>query len=150
LPTEAEWAWAARVQGGDQQWKFPWGDELPPKDRSGNYADISAAPIIGNIIQGFNDGHVVAAPVASFPANIRGIYDLGGNVAEWVHDYYHIPLSSENTVTIDPLGPETGEHHVIRGASWAHGTITELRLSFRDYGTEPRTDLGFRIARYVE
>jgi formylglycine-generating enzyme required for sulfatase activity len=150
LPTEAEWAWATRVQGNNQQWKYPWGNDMPPKEGSGNYADISAAPIIGNVVQAYNDGYIVSAPVSSFSANIRGIYDLGGNVAEWVHDFYDIPLSSENTVTIDPLGPETGEYHVIRGSSWAHGTITELRLSFRDYGSDPRTDVGFRIARYIQ
>lgn len=150
LPTEAEWAWAARHRANGPPLKFPWGDEMPPKERSGNYADLAAAPIIGNIIAGYNDSYIVSAPVASFPANNRGIYDLGGNVAEWVNDYYDIPLASESETIIDPLGPETGEHHVIRGASWAHGSITELRLSFRDYGSDKRTDVGFRVARYIE
>ena len=50
----------------------------------------------------------------------------------------------------DPLGPEAGQFRVIRGSSWAHGTITELRLSFRDFGEEPRDDVGFRVARYLE
>jgi hypothetical protein len=39
---------------------------------------------------------------------------------------------------------------VVRGSSWRHGNITELRLSYRDYSREPRADLGFRLARYVE
>jgi hypothetical protein len=39
---------------------------------------------------------------------------------------------------------------VIRGSSWRHGRITELRLSYRDHGREPRDDVGFRVARYVE
>jgi hypothetical protein len=43
-----------------------------------------------------------------------------------------------------------GEHHVVRGSSWRHGNITELRLSYRDYSREPRSDLGFRVARYAE
>ncbi len=50
----------------------------------------------------------------------------------------------------DPLGPDTGDYHVIRGSSWMNGTITELRLTFRDYGTDGRPDLGFRIARFAE
>jgi len=53
-------------------------------------------------------------------------------------------------VETDPLGPTSGTYHVIRGSSWAHGTITELRLSFRDYNDEPRDDVGFRVARYLE
>jgi formylglycine-generating enzyme required for sulfatase activity len=44
----------------------------------------------------------------------------------------------------------SGEFHVIRGASWRHGSVTELRLAFRDYGKEARADLGFRLARYAE
>ncbi|MEX2131074.1 MAG: hypothetical protein WD772_06265, partial [Pseudohongiellaceae bacterium] len=51
---------------------------------------------------------------------------------------------------VDPLGPLSGQYHIIRGSSWAHGTLTELRLSFRDFGEEPRDDVGFRIARYLE
>ncbi len=50
----------------------------------------------------------------------------------------------------DPTGAGSGEFHVIRGASWRHGSVTELRLAFRDYGKEARADLGFRLARYAE
>ena len=96
---------------------------------------------------GYNDNHAVSAPVGSFMANSHGLHDLGGNVAEWTHDYYEIP--DQNAIT-DHLGPQTGEFRVIKGASWMHGTITELRLSFRDYGIEGRQDLGFRVARYAE
>ena len=150
LPTEAEWAWAARVQPDGVLLKFPWGDALPPPARSGNYADESAANIIGLTIRGYNDGYAVSAPVGSFPANSKGLYDMGGNVAEWVNDYYDIMISAADRVVTDPLGPNTGEHHVIRGSSWAHGGVTELRFSFRDYGSEARNDVGFRIARFVE
>jgi len=85
--------------------------------------------------------------VKTFPADSRGIYDLAGNVAEWVHDYYEIPGTERIR---DPLGPESGEYHVIRGSSWMHGTITDLRLTFRDYGSDGRPDMGFRIARFAE
>ncbi|MGK0297117.1 MAG: sulfatase activating formylglycine-generating enzyme [Gammaproteobacteria bacterium] len=148
LPSEAEWEWAARETGGNQL-KFSWGNEMPPKQMSGNFADISAAPIIGNIIKDYNDKHMVSAPVASFTANSKGLYDLGGNVAEWTHDFYDISVSNDSS-NMDPLGPESGEHHVIKGSSWAHGSITELRLSFKDYSSEKRNDIGFRIARYLQ
>jgi formylglycine-generating enzyme required for sulfatase activity len=116
---------------------------------SGNYADIAAAPIIGNIIKDYNDKQIVSAKVASFSANAKGLYDMGGNVSEWTHDYYDISPTNDSS-NLDPLGPEAGEHHVIKGSSWAHGSITELRLSYRDYGSEKRNDVGFRIARYLQ
>ncbi|MGB2287258.1 MAG: hypothetical protein ACPH3D_03165, partial [Porticoccaceae bacterium] len=51
---------------------------------------------------------------------------------------------------IDPTGPEPSNRHVIRGASWALGSRTELRHSYRDAGVDARLDVGFRIARYVD
>jgi len=67
-----------------------------------------------------------------------------------VHDYYGTTLSFGNSVDVDPQGPSTGTYHTIKGSSWAHSGITELRLSFRDFGDTARNDLGFRIARYLE
>lgn len=148
LPTEAEWAWAARQTGTpEENLRFPWGANLPPPDRYGNFADRSAAHMVGRIIFGYNDNHIVAAPVGTFEASPLNLFDLAGNVAEWTHDFYEIP--SEDPVS-NPMGPASGEYHVIRGSSWMHGTITELRVSFRDYGSEGRQDVGFRIARFAE
>ena len=146
LPSEAEWAWAARHREDGELLRFPWGEALPPPNRHGNYADRSAGHLVGRIIFGYNDNHAVAAPVGTFAASAKGIFDLGGNVAEWVNDFYQHP-APEGT---PPLGPSTGEYHVIRGSSWMHGTTTDLRLSFRDYGIDGRRDLGFRIARFAE
>ena len=149
LPSEAEWAWAARVSG-DKLLKFPWeGGKFPPTHPVENYADSSSAFVTGRTLSGYNDGHVVSATVASFGPNHRGLFDLGGNVAEWVHDIYGIP-SANGATEVDPLGPQTGDNYVIRGASWAHSKITELRLSYRDYGQAGRDDVGFRLARYAE
>ena len=150
LPTEAEWAWAARVTGTGEILKFPWGGKLPPGKNSGNFADRKAAALFGRIIGNYDDGYVVSAPVGSFAPNGKGIFDLGGNVAEWVNDFYDIAVSAGNKVKVDPMGPTSGEFHVMRGSSWAHGTITELRLSFRHYGNKARNDLGFRIARFAD
>jgi len=148
LPTEAEWAWAARVRD-DGLLKFPWGRKYPPREVGDNYADTAGAHIAGRTVPGYSDGHIVSAPVGSFPANHRGLYDMGGNVAEWVHDVYGMPAGS-GVPDVDPLGARTGGNHVIRGASWAQGTVTELRLSFRDYGQAGRDDVGFRLARFAE
>jgi len=73
-----------------------------------------------------------------------------GNAAEWVNDFYDIMVPQTEQARVDPLGPQRSDHHVIRGSSWAHGSITELRLSFRDYGSEARDDVGFRIARFID
>ncbi len=147
LPTEAEWAWTARHSPGETVLlRFPWGAALPPPTRHGNYADRAAAHLVGRIIFGYNDNHAVAAPIGTFAPNAKGIYDLGGNVAEWTHDFYKHPPDPET----GPLGPEQGEYRVIRGSSWMHGTTTDLRLSFRDYGIDGRRDVGFRIARFAE
>lgn len=149
LPSEAEWEWAARSVPGGAPLKFPWPGEMPPPKGSGNYADETAAAIVGKVLYKYDDGFAVTAPAGSFPASANGLHDMGGNASEWVHDFYDI-VAADAAPAPDPLGPQQGEFHVIRGSSWAHGSITELRLSYRDYGAEPRPDLGFRVARYLD
>jgi formylglycine-generating enzyme required for sulfatase activity len=77
------------------------------------------------------------------------LFDLGGNVVEWCHDYYSIFPYAADTLYADPTGPKTGKHHVVRGSSWKHSGITQLRCAFRDYSNDKRPDLGFRICRYL-
>tara|TARA_B110000858_G_scaffold198464_1_gene265352 strand:+ start:20639 stop:22717 length:2079 start_codon:yes stop_codon:yes gene_type:complete len=149
LPTEAEWAWAARTDGSGNQLKYSWGDTIPPVENSGNFADISAQSYLGQIMFDYNDGYLATAPVASFDANQYELYDMSGNVSEWVHDFYGA-VGAVGGVEVDPQGPTEGQFHTIRGSSWAHGSVTELRLSFRDFGIDVRDDVGFRIARYLE
>ena len=148
LPSEAEWAFAARVEG-DTLRRFAWGDEFPPTAVVTNVADNTSALVTGRILNGYTDQFVVSAPVGSFPPNHRGLHDMGGNVAEWVHDGYQIP-SANAELSIDPLGSQRGDNYTIRGGSWALSRLSELRLTFRDYGERGRDDLGFRIARYAE
>lgn len=150
LPSEAEWEWAIRFQGSGKASRFAWGEKMPPQGEAGNYADKSAAGLVPTVLPGYDDGYASTAPVGTFPANALGIHDGGGNVAEWVNDLYTVPTPGQTEAVVDPSGPERGTNHVIRGSSWRHAGITELRLSYRDYGTEPRTDVGFRIARNVE
>ena len=136
LPTEAEWVWLSRYAGQSKPLKYPWGQSFPVVANSGNYAR--------------GDKYGVTAPVAMFKANRLGLYDIGGNVSEWVNDYYSVIINSGKTIDKNPLGPITGKHHVIRGSSWRHSSITELRLSYRDYAQNKRSDLGFRVARYAD
>ena len=154
LPTEAEWAFVARHEGGkrplDKPLKFTWEGGWPPPAKVGNYADASAKGRIAFTIDDYNDGYPASAPVGSFAPNAIGAFDLGGNVSEWCHDFYDAYAGGSTETVSDPLGPENGRYHVIRGASWRHGSVSELRLSFRDYARGARNDLGFRIARYAE
>jgi formylglycine-generating enzyme required for sulfatase activity len=150
LPTEAEWAWAARAAGRDAELVYPWGDELPPPDRSGNFADLAAAEILPTTLVTYTDGFEVSGPSGSFDENAVGIYDLGGNVAEWIQDFYAIETVGAEQALADPLGPESGRFHVVRGSSWRSATVTDLRLAFRNYSADSREDLGFRIARNLE
>ena len=150
LPTEAEWAWAARRDNTAPNGvrKYSWEGELPPPSSAANLADVSTRAFLGDILFDYDDRTPLTASVGSFAPNQHGLYDLAGNVAEWVHDFYG--ASGSLSVERDPLGPEAGQFRVIRGSSWAHGAITELRLSFRDFGELARDDVGFRVARYLE
>ena len=100
------------------------------------------------VLEGYRDGYTTTAPVASLSTNELGFYHLGGNAAEWMHDVYaSVPATG---LERDPLGPREGRLHVIRGASWRRGVVTQLRLSYRDFGDEARDDVGIRLARYAQ
>ena len=150
LPTEAEWAWAMRYQGGNGALKFSWGKNWPPVGEAGNYADRSAADLVPTIIPNYDDGFASTAEGGKFKANAIGVFDGAGNVAEWVNDFYTVPTPGMTRPVEDPIGPETGNSYVIRGSSWRHAGPTELRLSYRDYGNDARSDVGFRVARYAD
>lgn len=103
LPTEAEFEFAQR--GGFEKKPYAWGDELKPGGKfmantfQGHFPDTNTK----------EDGHERAAPVASFPPNAYGLYDMAGNVWEWTsdwyrHDYYQT-LVSQGPLTRNPQGP---------------------------------------------
>lgn len=150
LPTEAEWEWAARTDDSGNSYRFPWGDTWPPEAGVGNFADESTSAFLGQYLRGYDDRYAGTANVGSFPANARGFFDMGGNVSEWMHDVYGAVSGLSSVTETDPLGPEEGRYRTIKGSAWSHGSIVELRASYRDFGEEPRNDLGFRVARYLE
>ena len=150
LPSEAEWEWVSRYNGGAGEQRYPWGDSMPPIEESGNYADESTESLLTNVLKDYWDGYPVTAPSGRFYPNKIGIYDLGGNVAEWVSDYYAVPTRQLRLVEKDPSGPADGTARVIKGSSWRDSSLTKLRFAYRDYGTQGRLDVGFRIARYTD
>ncbi len=149
LPTEAEWEYSARFQGNKANLKYPWGEGFPPPPKSVNLADLAAKGLLSSYLETYDDGYPVTAPPGVFKPNELGIHDLGGNVAEWCHDYYSIYPYSASKVYVDPLGPLQGKHRVVKGSSWKHASIGALRGSYRDYSNAKRSDLGFRICRYL-
>jgi formylglycine-generating enzyme required for sulfatase activity len=149
LPTEAEWEYCARYNGNQTALKYPWGKTYPPPVVVGYFADLSAKDLMTNVLSVYNDGYAVSAPPAKFKQNVLGLYDMGGNVSEWCHDYYSIYPFSSQKVYVDPKGPAAGRHHVIKGSSWMHAGISELRFAYRNYSDEKRSDVGFRICRYA-
>jgi len=149
LPTDREWSLAVGV-GGEENWqegmlpasvfkdqnKFPWGTQWPPPPGAGNYSDVSRNVSVpsgdsGQYLQNYNDGFPAMAPVMSFQANALGLYDMGGNVWEWVEDWHD----------------HSRQNRVLRGGSWRAGKREHMLSSHRARGIPDAHDFnyGFRL-----
>lgn len=154
LPTEAEWEFAAR--GGLAGKPFVWGDEFRPNGKW-----------MANIHQGHfpntdtgEDGFIGTSPVAHYPPNPYGLYDMAGNVWQWTSDWYrpdyYKQLASVGGVARNPQGPGTAfdpaepnqPKKVLRGGSYL---CTDQYCSRYIVGTRGKSEistgtnhLGFR------
>lgn len=141
LPTEAEWEFAARggVKRRDGSYpRFSFGDNETRLPRHAVYA---------------KNANGVTHAVATKLPNAYGLYDMHGNVSEWVADYYHptygLNERQRSRIVKDPQGPVRGEERVIRGGGWEDPEAEDLRTAAR-FGRHPGESwytTGFRLVR---
>lgn len=126
LPSEAQWEKAARGENGQP---YPWG-ETDPACEILNYAYCNGST---SEVGAFKDG-----------ASPYGVYDMAGNVYEWVGDWYSETYYNE-TAPVDPTGPASGEYRVTRGSSF-ESYPDQVASAIRHFtvGSNHRRDIGFR------
>ncbi len=148
LPTDEEWSRMAGLdnevgrtpEARDGQIKdvFPWGTSWPPSSGAGNYKDMTVRRLSKSpqrwIVEGYEDGFLKTSPVGQFNPNKLGLYDISGNVWEYVQDSYSGSKPTRYST-------------VMRGGSWADYTRENLMTSTRVPTTvERKSDqCGFRI-----
>jgi formylglycine-generating enzyme required for sulfatase activity len=128
LPTEAEWEYAAIAGKNDEL--FPWGMQDP----------IFMARFRGNAPVGIR-----TVAKTAFPPNGFGLYNMSGNVGEWVLDYYSKDYYLTSPIR-NPKGPAIGMKRSVRGGSWAgdDSSLRVTRRANRDHG-EHSDEIGFRV-----
>lgn len=148
LPSEAEWEYIAK-SNNPNEYIFSWGNNRKITKLVGNIADVSTQGVLSSFISDYDDGYEERSPVGAFQSNQNDIYDITGNLSEWVHDFYAVEFVDSSKVYRDYFGPQIGTSHVIKGSNYYSSTSLQLGLSYRTYGNEANELVGFRIARWI-
>jgi len=144
LPSDHEWSCAAGIGDREDPSESPvakrgrlqelnwWGEGFPPPQGFGNYCGEETT--FRTPISGYRDGFPVTAPVGSFPKDlVGGLYDMGGNAAEWCEDLF---------------APTTMDRRSLRGGSWARSTQDRFMIANRFHdilANDRQPDFGFRV-----
>ncbi len=145
LPSEAEWEYACRA-GSDTT--YPNGEDPRGLLAIANTFDADAAvnwPRWQSYALEGHDGYAFTSPVGHFAPNAFGVYDMLGNVWEWVSDWYGADTYAQSPLE-DPQGPPSGTRYVRRGGAW-HSWSLYARCGFRNWNTPQSryTLLGIRL-----
>ncbi|MCB0426425.1 MAG: gliding motility lipoprotein GldK [Mangrovimonas sp.] len=141
LPSEAEWEYAAR--GGLEAATYPWGGPYTKTDRACFMANFK--PLRGDYAA---DQALYTVEAKSFEPNDYNLYNMAGNVSEWVNASYD-PSSYEYVSTINPnVNDMSNQRKVVRGGSWKD-VAYYLQVSSRDYeyADSARSYIGFRTVQ---
>jgi formylglycine-generating enzyme required for sulfatase activity len=147
LPNESEFEYALR---GGTTTRYWWGDGTPTKpveNLTGSGDRSRSGRHWSNAFRGYNDGYWGPAPVMSFAANPFGLYDINGNVSEWVQDCWHesyVRSPSDGSAWLNP----GCSAHVVRGGSWGSSPV-QVTSAYRQGtdGSARSGRVGFRVVR---